>query len=65
MNADCSDSPLMEMPLFEVDKCNQGMKVTCGCAAGVGCSDGSLSDAAAARGPLLATAVLGAAAAAL
>ncbi len=65
MNADCSDSPLMEMPLFEVDKCNQGMKVTCGCAAGVGCSEGSLSDAAAARGPLLATAVLGAAAAAL
>ena len=65
MNADCSDSPMMEMTAFEVDTCNQGMKVTCGCAAGVGCSDGSLSDAAAARGPLLATAVLGAAAAAL
>ena len=65
MNTDCSDSPFMEMTAFEVDTCNQGMKVTCGCAAGVGCSDGSLSDAAAARGPLLATAVLGAAAAAL
>ena len=63
---DCSDSPMMEMTVLEVDTCNQGMKVTCGCAAGVGCSDGSLgSDAAAARGPLLATAVLGAAAAAL
>ena len=69
MNADCSDSPFMEFTAFEVDTCtSQGgssMKVTCGCAAGVGCSEGSLSDAAAARGPLLATAVLGTAAAAL
>ena len=69
MNADCSDSPFMEMAAWEVDTCtSQGgisIKATCGCAAGVGCSEGSLSDAAAARGPLLATAVLGAAAAAL
>ena len=65
-NADCSGSPNAEVTAFQADTCNQGMKVTCGCAAGVGCSDGSLgSDAAAARGPLLATAVLGAAAAAL
>ena len=69
MNGDCSDSPFMKFTAFEVDTCtSQGgssMKVTCGCAAGVGCSEGSLSDAAAARGPLLATAVLGTAAAAL
>ena len=66
MNTDCSDSPFMEMTAFEVDTCNQGsssMKVTCGCAAGVGCPAGSLSDAAAARGPLLATALAAAAAA--
>ncbi len=63
-NADCSGSPFVEFTAFEVDKCNQGLKVTCGCAAGVGCSS-SVVDAAAARGPLLATAVLGAAAAAL
>ena len=74
-NSDCSGSPYEEFTWLETDTCTQGsssMKVTCGCAAGVGCSDGSTdaalttgSDAAAARGPLLATAVLGAAAAAL
>ena len=62
-NADCSGSPNAEVTAFQADTCNQGMKVTCGCAAGVGCSDGSLSDAAAARGPLLATALAAAAAA--
>ena len=64
-SSDCTGSPMAKVTLYPVDTCDQGMKVTCGCAAGVGCSDGSLSDAAAARGPLLATAVLGAAAAAL
>ena len=63
-NADCSGSPNAEVTAFQADTCNQGMKVTCGCAADVGCST-SVVDAAAARGPLLATAVLGAAAAAL
>ena len=38
MNADCSDSPMMEMTALEVDTCNQGLMVTCGCAAGVGCA---------------------------
>ena len=63
-SSDCSGSPVANMTMFPVDTCNQGMKFTCGCAAGVGCST-SVVDAAAARGPLLATAVLGAAAAAL
>jgi hypothetical protein len=63
-SSDCSGSPVANMTMFPVDTCNQGLKVTCGCAAGVGCST-SVVDAAAARGPLLATAVLGAAAAAL
>ena len=63
-SSDCSGSPTVTMTMFQVDTCDQGMKFTCGCAAGVGCST-SVVDAAAARGPLLATAVLGAAAAAL
>ena len=64
-SSDCSGSPVANMTMFpSVDTCDQGMKVTCGCAAGVGCST-SVVDAAAARGPLLAAAVLGAAAAAL
>ena len=63
-SSDCTGSPMAKVTLFPVDTCNQGMKATCGCAAGVGCSPPEV-DAAAARGPLLATAVLGAAAAAL
>ena len=63
-SSDCTGSPMAKVTLFPVDTCNQGMKATCGCAAGVGCST-PVADAAAARGPLLATAVLGAAAAAL
>ena len=63
-SAPARGSPVANMTMFPVAPCNQGMKFTCGCAAGVGCST-SVVDAAAARGPLLATAVLGAAAAAL
>ena len=71
-NSDCTGPPVdtaIWEDLGNTDTClylgdSWSRKIVCGCAAGVGCSN-SVVDAAAARGPLLATAVLGAAAAAL
>ena len=67
-SSDCTGTPLLQLMALETGTCTNmneqsSFKVICGCAADVGCSD--VVDAAAARGPLLATAVLGAAAAAL
>ena len=72
-NSDCTGAPFQTSvweDMGTTDTClslaepNSWKKIVCGCAAGVGCST-SVVDAAAARGPLLAAAVLGAAAAAL
>ena len=67
-SSDCTGTPKVQIYALGTDTCTSednenSYKAICGCAAGVGCS--SAVDAAAARGPLLATAVLGAAAAAL
>jgi len=78
-NVDCTGTPAATEDTLATDTCTSdgpnSLKVICGCAVGVGCSPpvptaaptvkSKVVDAAAARGPLLATAVLGAAAAAL
>ena len=67
-SSDCTGTPLLQLMALETDTCTNmneqsSFKVICGCAADVGCSD--VVDAAAARGPLLATVFLLGAAAAL